>query len=191
MWRFSSMPYTNFRRGPAPEAEFDSAAIVAVGSNLAGRHGPPTQMVRRALAELSRLSGRRPLHSSLYSSDPVDCPVGAPDFVNAVAALWPAPTMAPEELLRRLLALETELGGRRAGGGNAPRKLDLDLIAWGDRVSRGPELRLPHPRFAGRRFVLAPLAELAPDWIPPGYAQTVRQLLHALPNGPSVAILAT
>ncbi|MYI02937.1 MAG: 2-amino-4-hydroxy-6-hydroxymethyldihydropteridine diphosphokinase, partial [Gammaproteobacteria bacterium] len=72
---------------------------------------------------------------------------------------------------------------------NAPRTLDLDLIAWGERTVRGPTLELPHPRLAEREFVLAPLAELAPDWIPPGQSRSVSSLLESLPNAAEVKVI--
>ena len=166
----------------AANAEFDDAAIVAIGSNLPGRRGSPEQMVRRALAELRRLSTSKPLCSSLYLTMPRDCAPGAPEFVNAAAALWPAPEMSPIILLRHLLRIEVEFGRQRAAARNAPRTLDLDLILWGARTMHTSELQLPHPRFAKREFVLAPLAELAPNWVPPGQSRTVAELLENLPD---------
>lgn len=68
---------------------------------------------------------------------------------------------------------------------------DLDLIAWGGRVARGADLQLPHPRLAERDFVLAPLAELAPDWIPPGQSRSVSSLLTALPEAAEVKIIGS
>ena len=169
--------------------EFTDAAIVAVGSNLPGRFGPPQQMAQQALAELRRLSVRQPLCSSLYRTSPRDCAPGTPDFVNAAAALWPPPEISPEALLEELLKIEAEFGRRRGEARNAPRTLDLDLIAWGERTVRGPTLELPHPRLAEREFVLAPLAELAPDWIPPGQSRSVAGLLEALPEAAEVEII--
>ena len=166
---------------PATDSgEFTDTAIIAVGSNLPGRFGPPRQMARQALAELRRLSVRPPLCSSLYRTSPRNCPPGAPDFVNAAAALWPPRELTPETLLGELLKIEAAFGRRRGEARNAPRTLDLDLIAWGARIVRGPTLQLPHPRLAEREFVLAPLAELAPDWIPPGQSCSVSALLKAL-----------
>ena len=175
---------------PATDSsEFTDAAIVAVGSNLPGRFGPPRRMAQRALAELRRLSVRQPLCSSLYRTSPKDCPPGTPDFVNAAAALWPPPELTPEALLEELLKIEAEFGRRRGEARNAPRTLDLDLIALGERTLCGPTLKLPHPRLAEREFVLAPLAELAPDWIPPGQSRSVSSLLRALPQAAEVEII--
>ena len=177
MWPFSWTPCMNTRQ-PAPgKARFDESAIIAVGSNLPGRFGPPERMARQALAELGRLSLSPPLCSSLYRTRPRNCAPDTPDFVNAVAALWPAREMTPELLLAELLRIEAAFGRRRAAP-NAPRTLDLDLIAWGARVVNSPALQLPHPRLAAREFVLAPLAELAPHWIPPGQTRPVAALLQ-------------
>ena len=177
---FSWMPCMNTRRPLTSNRKFDEAAVVAVGSNLSGRFGPPERMVRQALAELHRLSAPPPLCSSLYRTIPRDCAPGTPDFVNAAAILWPPPNSTPESLLLNLLAIEAEFGRRRVPGRNAPRTMDLDLILWGARTVHSPELQLPHPRFTEREFVLEPLAELAPDWIPPGQTSSVAELLGAL-----------
>lgn len=160
-------------------SKFDHAAIVALGSNLPGRFDSPEQLLRRAMTALDSLSETPPRFSSLHPSKPVDCPPGAPDFVNAVAALWPREDMTPQALLAELLGIEAQFDRRRGSVVNAPRTLDLDLICWGSRSASSPSLQLPHPRFARRAFVLAPLAELAPDWIPPGQSRTVSLLLAA------------
>ncbi len=175
---------------PATDSrEFTDAAIVAVGSNLPGRFGPPRRMARQALAELRRLSVRQPLCSSLYRTSPRDCAPGTPEFVNAAAALWPSPELTPEALLGELLKIEVEFGRRRGEARNAPRTLDLDLIAWGERIVRSADLQLPHPRLTEREFVLAPLAELAPDWIPPRQSRSVANLLEALPDAAEIEII--
>ena len=172
------------------DRDFGAAAVIALGSNLPGRFGPPEQMVRKALAELRRLSERPPLCSSLYRTTPRDCAPGTPDFINAVAALWPPPELTPETLLTELLRIETKFGRRRGKAPNVPRTLDLDLIAWGARTVRSTSLQLPHPSLTERDFVLAPLAELAPNWIPPGQSRPVSALLKALPESNSVKALS-
>ena len=177
------------QRPSISDKDIDAAAIVAIGSNLPGRFETPVQIVQRALTRLARLSNRPPLCSSLYRTKPRDCGPGAPDFVNAVAALWPAPEMAPAVLLEELLRIEAEFGRRRTAAPNEPRILDLDLICWGCRTEDTALLKLPHPRFAEREFVLAPLAELAPNWIAPGQALTVTALYESLPGRADVKIL--
>ncbi len=111
----------------------------------------------------------------------MDCPHGSPVFVNAVAGLWPHTGETPESLLAKLQALEREFGRRPRRVLNEPRPLDLDLIAFGEEQRATPELILPHPRARQRRFVLAPLAEIAPDWRAPGWPAPASVLLAQLP----------
>jgi 2-amino-4-hydroxy-6-hydroxymethyldihydropteridine diphosphokinase len=101
--------------------------------------------------------------SSLYKSAPIDA--SGPDFINAAVAL--CVSLSPVELLHCLHALEDEAGRRRTYR-NAPRELDLDLLAYGDLSLNTPELTLPHPRLHQRAFVLLPLLELAPGLCLPG-----------------------
>ena len=162
--------------------DFGAAAIIALGSNMPGRFASPEQAVTRAMAELRRLSERPPLYSSLYRTTPRDCAPGTPDFINAAAVLWPSPELTPETLLTEILRIETKFGRRRGKAPNAPRTLDLDLIAWGTKTARSASLQLPHPRLTERDFVLAPVAELAPNWVPPGQSTSVSTLLKALPD---------
>jgi len=114
--------------------------------------------------------------SSLLETAPVDCPPGSPNFVNAVVALEPLPGETPESLLDRMQALEREFGRVPKTVLNEPRPLDLDLIAFGSERRCTDRLILPHPRAYLRRFVLEPLAEIAPELLLPGHTQTVGQL---------------
>jgi len=98
-------------------------------------------------------------------------------FLNAVATGESA--LSAPALLDVLLSVEQQFGRERPYGG-APRTLDLDLILYGDRVITTPNLTVPHPRFRERRFVLEPLAEIAPDWIDPVTGKTIEELLKAL-----------
>ena len=116
----------------------------------------------------------------------MDCPPGAPLFTNAAVALAPNPGETPETLLAKLQALEKEFGRRPKTVMNEPRPLDLDLIAFGTEVRGTSELILPHPRAHLRRFVLAPLSEVAPDFVLPGQQRTVAELLQSLPPDESV-----
>ena len=100
-----------------------------------------------------------------------------PRFLNAAAV--GQTSLAPRELLETLLQVERELGRERPSPG-AARTLDLDLILYGERVIEEEGLSVPHPRFRERRFVLAPLAEVAPDWIDPVTGRSIRELLYAL-----------
>src|SRR5882672_11497532 len=101
-------------------------AYIALGSNL----GAPRENVLRAIEKLHGLSDERLVQSSLYETDPVDCPPGSPRFVNAVVALVPRASETPETLLAKLQALEREFGRRPKQLHNEARPLDLDLIAF-------------------------------------------------------------
>jgi 2-amino-4-hydroxy-6-hydroxymethyldihydropteridine diphosphokinase len=151
-------------------------AYVALGSNL----GPPRETVLRAMERLQELSDEPILRSSLFETDPVDCPPGSPKFVNAVVGLVLRSGETPETLLQQLQELEREFGRQPKRVHNEARALDLDLIALGNEVRNTPELILPHPRALVRRFVLEPLAEIAPDFILPGQTRSAKQLLAAL-----------
>jgi 2-amino-4-hydroxy-6-hydroxymethyldihydropteridine diphosphokinase len=97
-----------------------------------------------------------------------------------VAVFEPQPGETPETLLAKLQALEKQFGRTPKKVLNEARSLDLDLIAFGGEVRQTPQLLLPHPRAHLRRFVLAPLAELAPDLVLPGQPQTAATLLAVL-----------
>ena len=143
------------------EKTASTKAFIGLGANL----GDPEAQVRRAFAALAELPGTRLLAaSSLYRSAPVGV-VGQLDFINAVAGV--ETTLAARALLESLLAEERRFGRRREFP-NAPRTLDLDLLLYGDRVITEPGLIVPHPRMHERAFVLAPLAEIAPDIAIPG-----------------------
>ncbi len=105
-------------------------------------------------------------------------PAAQPDFVNGVARL--SGTIAPDALLAWLQAVEANAGRSRAAP-NAARPLDLDIIAMGDLVRDRPDPILPHPRAHLRRFVLVPLAEVAPGWVHPVLRRSVEALIAALP----------
>ncbi len=158
-------------------AEERGPAVIALGANLPGEHGAPAQALQTAVSRLDPLARGRVQCSSLWRSRPVDCPPGSPDFINAVALLRPLEE-TPTGLLGRLQQLEDSFGRARDAGRNAPRVLDLDLIAWGDQVCDSARLTLPHPRAHCRAFVLLPLAELLPDLMLPGQHRTVRELVE-------------
>lgn len=118
-----------------------------------------------------------------YRTEPVSA-IPQPDFLNTVVVGHSA--ALPEELLEFAQRLERELGRRRRSR-DAPREIDLDLLAVGDLERATPTLRLPHPRLRERRFVLAPWADVAPDQQLPPDGVTVRELLARLPpQGPRV-----
>jgi len=147
---------------------------VALGSNLGDRH----EHMRWACDRLSRLlTGVRT--SSVIETPPFEVP--DPDaqgpYLNAV--LTGATALSADQLLAELQALEAERGRARTHR-NAARTLDLDLILFGDAVLDQPALKVPHPRFRERAFVLAPLAEVAGDWNDPVTGLTVTALLQRL-----------
>lgn len=150
--------------------------FVALGANL----DDPRAAVQDAMERLMTFTRAPLLRSSLWRSTPVDCPPGSPDFINAVVALEPLPSLTPELLLAELQAIEREFGRRPKLVLNEARPLDLDLIAWGREVRNTSTLTLPHPRAHLRRFVLQPLSELAPELVLPGQTQTVAELLAGL-----------
>jgi 2-amino-4-hydroxy-6-hydroxymethyldihydropteridine diphosphokinase len=134
-------------------------AYVALGANL----GEPAQAVRQAIERLGKLPGTAlSAYSSLYRSAPLDS--SGPDYINAVAEIDTA-LIAPE-LLAHLQAMELEAGRERPYP-NAPRTLDLDLLLFGSGRIDSPRLQVPHPRMNDRSFVLVPLAEIAPQLVPP------------------------
>lgn len=149
---------------------------MALGSNL----GDSRAILERALRRLQEFSDAPLVKSSFYETGPVDCPPGSPKFLNAVALLVPRAGETPESLLAKLQALEKEFGRAPKKILNEPRPLDLDLIAFGNELRSTPGLTLPHPRAHLRKFVLAPLAEIAPDLILPRQRQAVARLLARL-----------
>ena len=166
-------------RRPLPDSR---QALIALGSNL----GDSRATVLAAMDALDRLSALPLRRSSLWESTPMDCPPGSPMFVNAAVALEPAADETPESLLKRLQALEKKFGRRPKKILNEPRRLDLDLIAFGREVRSASALTLPHPRAHLRRFVLAPLNEVAPDFVLPGQNRPIRALLRAPRAGGAV-----
>ena len=147
-------------------------AAVALGSNVGDRGGHLAYAVSRLADYFTSLKVSRSVATA-----PVNVPGDQPDFLNA--AVVGETTLAPRALLDTLLAIERERGRERPFPG-AARTLDLDLILFADRIINEPGLLVPHPRFRERRFVLAPLAEIAPDLVDPVTGQTVEELLGAI-----------
>jgi 2-amino-4-hydroxy-6-hydroxymethyldihydropteridine diphosphokinase len=145
---------------------------IALGSNLGDRD----RYLRAALAALDHS-----VHQLRVSTFHDTAPVGVgpqPTFLNAVAV--GESSLSARALLDTLLAIERDLGRERPFPG-APRTLDLDLILYDDAIiDEAPSLIVPHPRFRERRFVLEPLAEIAPDWRDPVTGKTVEELLRLL-----------
>ncbi len=148
-------------------------AYVSLGSNLGDRAGNLLLGIRgmmEAGLHITRLS-------SIYESEPVDT-FAQPDFLNMVAELSGG-LPKPNQMMGRLLRIEYLLGRTREVA-RGPRVIDLDLLLFGDHTSATELLTLPHPRMHLRRFVLQPLAELAPSLIHPTLQQTIATLLENL-----------
>ena len=146
---------------------------IALGSNLGDRRATLIHALNELAGIVTGLAA-----SSFHDTEPVG--VGPqPHFLNAVAV--GETTLEPHELLRHLFAIEDRLGRQRPHPG-AARTLDLDLILYANRRVDEPGLSVPHPRFRDREFVLAPLAEIAGDWIDPVTCLTVSALLARLPR---------
>jgi 2-amino-4-hydroxy-6-hydroxymethyldihydropteridine diphosphokinase len=150
-----------------------TVAAISLGSNLGDRRAHLEFAVDRLRSVLDDLRVSR-----FIETEPVGVSQPQPTFMNA-AAVGMSGTSA-RALLDSLLTIERERGRERPRAG-APRTLDLDLVLFGDRMIDEPGLVVPHPRFRERRFVLGPLAEIAPDLIDPGTGMTLRELLEEIP----------
>ena len=141
--------------------------LVAIGANLPGPDGAPALATcRAAAAALDALPGLRLRALSRWWATPAVPPTpGVPDYVNGVALLA-GQVADPAALLTALQAIEARFGRVRPYP-NAPRTLDLDLLAVGEGLCDTPRLTLPHPRLHQRAFVLAPLCDIAPGWVHP------------------------
>jgi 2-amino-4-hydroxy-6-hydroxymethyldihydropteridine diphosphokinase len=160
--------------------------LVGIGSNLAAPPwGSAEDTVSAAVAQLPAIAIRVVLCSRWYRSEPVP-PSDQPWYVNGVAAV--ETRLTPAALLTALLALEARFGRRRSAP-NAARTLDLDLLDYDGRQCASARLTLPHPRLHERRFVLAPLAEIAPDWRHSRLSASASELLLRLAPGHPVYAL--
>jgi 2-amino-4-hydroxy-6-hydroxymethyldihydropteridine diphosphokinase len=152
-------------------------AAVALGSNLKSSFGDREANLREAVRRIGELGEVRVV-SSFYDTEPVGY-LEQPRFLNG--ALLLETELEPVALMRELLSVERAMGRERVGAvAKGPRVIDLDLLMYGDVVMATEELTLPHPEMQERRFVLEPLAEIAPEWVHPMLGVTVRELLNRL-----------
>jgi len=152
-------------------------AYLSLGSNIGDRE----YFLREAISRLGTL-GRVVSVSSLYETEPVEVTDQA-WFLNCAVELETDRT--PEELMGELLEIERQMG-RERNKKKAPRTIDVDIVLFGDAVVDSPQLTLPHPAMHRRRFVLEPLAEIAPEARHPMLNKTVRDLLEGLPADQTV-----
>ena len=156
---------------------------IALGSNLPSTFGSPEANLREALHRLSAL-GHLTAVSSFHATDPLGY-LDQPRFLNAAAILDTA--LTPLDLLHALLAIEHAMGRDRSNAPpKGPRIIDLDLLLYTSdqgipEILTTPDLTLPHPSLHERRFVLAPLAEIAPSLQHPTLHRTITDLLASLP----------
>jgi 2-amino-4-hydroxy-6-hydroxymethyldihydropteridine diphosphokinase len=150
-------------------------AYLGLGGNLGDREASLQQA-----AEALDWGPARLLRSSrLYETEPIGGPVDQPWFLNQVVEV--ETRMQPGELLDRCMAIENALGRRRASETRwGPRIIDIDVLLFGDLELNTGGLTIPHPRLYERAFALVPLAELAPDLVPPGRKETIAQLAAAI-----------
>ena len=157
---------------------------IALGSNIEPRL-LFLQSARRELFGLHR--GTSPvLCSKVYETSPVDCPPNSPPFLNAVLEL--STEFEPEDLLQKIKSIEHVLGRPPSGERNAPRVIDIDLLYCENVAIATPNLELPHPRIAFRRFVLQPLADIRPHLRLPNVSETVQELLADLKSDEFVSV---
>jgi len=150
---------------------------LSLGANV----GDCARNIREAVKRLEA-AGRVVAASSFYETEPVEFTQQA-WFLNCAVAL--ETTKTPTQLMTALLAIAREMGRQRTQK-KGPRIIDMDILLFGDAMVDSPELRIPHPAMQQRRFVLEPLAEIAPEVRHPALGKTVRELLAELPAGQAV-----
>ncbi len=145
--------------------------FLGLGSNLGNR----LDFLRRSAQELDRAGVRVTCSSSVYQTEPL-LVRDQPEFLNQVCEV--NTTLPPRDLLRVCLDIERILGRQRTVP-KGPREIDIDILFYSEHVVDNPELSIPHPGLYARKFVLVPLAEIAPEFVDPRTGRSVQQLLQA------------
>src|ERR1700726_2104288 len=152
-------------------------AYLSLGSNIGDRETNLREAITRLQSE-----GRGVSVSSVYETEPGECPDQA-WFLNCALTL--ETTRTPRQLMSDILTIEQEMGRQRIQK-KGPRIIDIDILLFSDEIIDSPDLTVPHPAMQRRRFVLEPLAEIAPEARHPVLKKTIRELLDALPAGQTV-----
>jgi 2-amino-4-hydroxy-6-hydroxymethyldihydropteridine diphosphokinase len=153
------------------------SVYLSLGSNLGNR----TANLEEAISRLQEL-GHVAATASFYETEPVEV-ITQPWFCNCAVQL--DTEKMPKQLLRGILALEREMGRKRTQN-KGPRNIDIDILLFGNSIVETKGLTIPHPALHQRRFVLEPLAEIAPEMRHPVFKKTIRELRDALPAGQAV-----
>jgi 2-amino-4-hydroxy-6-hydroxymethyldihydropteridine diphosphokinase len=157
-----------------------NCVYLALGSNLGARE----EHLRAGIRGLANRGIDIVRCASVYSTEPRDV-LDQPWFLNT--ALEAVTRLGSDELLLSCLEIEKE-NGRTCDRSKGPRTLDIDIIFYGNEIIRKPELNIPHPHFSSRRFVLVPLAEIAPGFIDPLSGSTVQELLERCDDPSSIQV---
>jgi dihydropteroate synthase len=161
---------------------FNLVIIIALGANLPSQFGSPRATLKRAIQEIARHGIRVLYQSPIYLTAPV--PISdQPWYHNAVIGV--STDKSPAQLIQILQTIEKNFGRVRTER-NAPRVIDLDIVAYHDGVVNDADLIIPHPRAHERAFVLYPLRDIAPNWIHPVSRQSISHLIESLPKNQDI-----
>ena len=158
-------------------SKMPTTVYLSLGSNVGEREA----QLRDAQIRLSTI-GRVSAVSPVYETEPVEF-TAQPWFLNCAVAI--ETDLTPQQLMAAILRIEEEMGRRRVQK-KGPRSIDIDILLFDDLVLESMELTIPHPAMHQRRFVLEPLADIAPQVLHPAFRKTIRELLDALPAGQQV-----